>query len=449
MDLYNEPLNLSVRSKPVAVVPPSSSTKNYDCSENRTATPSNFHSEMSQDGSTSDTQNTTENIKTVMHQQYNSSSSNNNVDNIASAVRNVSEPSLLNLAASNGNSPSAPMLSLSKKIKSNLVDNNSDEEEEEDSDSRNTSPASVPYQKSAISAILTAYMENFHEHQQSLDAAKLHLQQYLKLTNQYLQKYAELVPSSDTSGQSSHHHNAVGSNNNNNNNNNPCGNDTINNIIHTNILTNKITTNNLISIINKLLEQNIVSEFYFKHATAFQEQQKLRQDICHDELDYDGPTNTSSSGGMMGGGMSSASIALMGNGTSNSGGGGMMTAGGMLGGMLLDHLSLGNNNANNNGASNNARHDRHSVMLSDNNSSCSSSLMSTTNAVLGGIGGLTAPLFMNQSHANKLKTMKNLAMIARERLIFPFLFLTVLHPLWKTSISFFILTLIDTDTHIL
>lgn len=442
MDLYNEPLNLSVRSKPVAVVPPSSSTKNYDCSENRTATPSNFHSEMSQDGSTSDTQNTTENIKTVMHQQYNSSSSNNNVDNIT--VRNVSEPNLLNLAASNGNSPSAPMLSLSKKSKSNLVDNNTDEEEEEDSDSRNTSPASVPYQKSAISAILTAYMENFHEHQQSLDAAKLHLQQYLKLTNQYLQKYAELVPSSDTSGQSSHHHNAVGSNNNNNNNNNPCGNDTINNIIHTNILTNKITTNNLISIINKLLEQNIVSEFYFKHATAFQEQQKLRQDICHDELDYDGPTNTSSSGGgggMMGGGMSSASIALMGNGTSNSGG--MMTAGGMLGGMLLDHLSLGNNNANNNGASNNARHDRHSVMLSDNNSSCSSSLMSTTNAVLGGIGGLTAPLFMNQSHANKLKTMKNLAMIARERYLPSFL--TVLHPLWKISFQSLYFDFFDTN----
>lgn len=400
MDLYNEPLNLSVRSKPVAVVPPSSSNKNYDCNnETRTGTPNNFHSEMSQDESTSDTQNTTENIKTVMHQQYNSSNNNNNnISNVDNAVRNVSEPNLLNLAShANGNRTSATMLSVKKK---NLVDNSDDDDEDEDNDSmsRNTSPASVPYQKSAISAILTAYMENFHEHQQSLDAAKLHLQQYLKLTNQYLQKYAELIPSDMSIAASStqSNQNTVGSNN-------SSGNDTINNIIHTNILTNKITTNNLISIINKLLEQNIVSEFYFKHATAFQEQQKLRQDICHDELDYDGPTTGVS--GM------SASIALMGNGTSNIiNSSGAMVAGGMLGGMILDQLSLSNNN---NGASNNTRHDRHSVMLSDNNNS---SLM-TTNAVLGGIGGLTAPLFMNQSHANKLKTMKNLAMIARERYI--------------------------------
>lgn len=411
MDLYNEPLNLSVRSKPVAVVPPSSSNKNYDCETVRMGTPSNFHSELSQDESTSDTQNTTENIKTVMHQQYNSSNNNNNIlSNVDNAsVRNVSEPNLLNLAShANGNSTSATMLSIKKK---NLVDNNNSDDDEEDEDndsmSRNASPASVPYQKSAISAILTAYMENFHEHQQSLDAAKLHLQQYLKLTNQYLQKYAELVPSdmsiAASSAQSHHHQNTVGSNNNNNS---SSSNDTINNIIHTNILTNKITTNNLISIINKLLEQNIVSEFYFKHATAFQEQQKLRQDICHDELDYDG--------GPSPGGMSATTIALMGgNGTSN------MMAGGMLGGMILDQLSLsssGNNNNNNGASSNNTRHDRHSVMLSDNNNSSSSSLM-TTNAVLSGIGGLTAPLFMNQSHANKLKTMKNLAMIARERCI--------------------------------
>lgn len=406
MDLYNEPLNLSVRSKPVAVVPPSSSNKNYDCESNaRTGTPNNnFEMSQEDDESTSDTQNTTENIKTVMHQQYNSSNnnnnnnSNNNLSNDDNAsVRNVSEPNLLNLA-SHANGTSATMLSIKKK---NLVDNNNsdddDEDEDNDSVSRNASPASVPYQKSAISAILTAYMENFHEHQQSLDAAKLHLQQYLKLTNQYLQKYTELVPNDLSMAAAA----AAASSTQNNG-----GNDTINNIIHTNILTNKITTNNLISIINKLLEQNIVSEFYFKHATAFQEQQKLRQDICHDELDYDGPAS----------GMS----ALMGNGTSNiinsSGAAMVATTGGMLGGMILDQLSLGtNNNNNNNGASNNTRNDRHSVMLSDNNNS--SSLM-TTNAVLGGISGLTAPLFMNQSHANKLKTMKNLAMIARERCIF-------------------------------
>uniref|UniRef100_A0A336L3L4 dTCF n=1 Tax=Culicoides sonorensis TaxID=179676 RepID=A0A336L3L4_CULSO len=416
----------SVRSKPVAVVPPSSSNKNYDCSNNnnsiesRVGTP-NHTSELSHDESTSDTQNTTDNIKTGMHQQHNNSNNNNNdSSNNRIEENNLQEP--MN-AQHHGPSNGSNLKELRHKNNNNnnLIENNhvnsDDDEDDNESLSRNTSPASVPYQKSQISAILTAYMENFHEHQQSLDAAKLHLQQYLKLTNQYLQKYAELVPNDMTvqtsSQQQQQQQNTVGS----------TSNDTINNIIHTNILTNKITTNNLISIINKLLEQNIVSEFYFKHATAFQEQQKLRQDICHDELDYDGATTNDIIDGGGGGGVGSMS-SLMGNGKSSSifnnnnnssSGIGSMTGGGILGGMLLDHLSVlsTSNNNNNNGVT---RHDRqqHNVMLSDNNNSSSSSLLSSNN-VLGTLGGLTSPLFMNQSHANKFKTMKNLAMIARER----------------------------------
>lgn len=69
----------------------------------------------------------------------------------------------------------------------------------------------------------------------------MHLEQYLKITNQYL--HSTLDGANMTS------------------------NEQINHLIRTNILTNKIAANNLISIINKLLEQNIISEYYFKHAS--------------------------------------------------------------------------------------------------------------------------------------------------------------------------------------
>lgn len=84
---------------------------------------------------------------------------------------------------------------------------------------------------------LTAYLNQ----QQSLDIAKMHLEQYLKITNQYLHSTLEGA--------------------------NMTSNEQINHLIRTNILTNKIAANNLISIINKLLEQNIISEYYFKHAS--------------------------------------------------------------------------------------------------------------------------------------------------------------------------------------
>lgn len=86
-------------------------------------------------------------------------------------------------------------------------------------------------------ATLTAYLNQ----QQSLDIAKLHLERYLKVTNQYLQTTLDGA--------------------------NMTANEQINQLIRTNILTNKIAANNLISIINKLLEQNIISEYYFKHAS--------------------------------------------------------------------------------------------------------------------------------------------------------------------------------------
>lgn len=77
--------------------------------------------------------------------------------------------------------------------------------------------------------------------QQSLDIAKMHLQLYLKRTEDYLysSEQATMTPNA-----------------------------TINHLIRTNILTNKIAANNLISIIDKLLEQNVMSEYYYKHATS-------------------------------------------------------------------------------------------------------------------------------------------------------------------------------------
>lgn len=75
----------------------------------------------------------------------------------------------------------------------------------------------------------------------------MHLERYLKVTNQYL--HATLDGANLTS------------------------NEQINHLIRTNILTNKIAANNLISIINKLLEQNIISEYYFKHASRLMMQQ--------------------------------------------------------------------------------------------------------------------------------------------------------------------------------
>lgn len=102
-----------------------------------------------------------------------------------------------------------------------------------------SAPASSALSTSILEA--TNSLNNYLNQQKSLGIAKMHLERYLKVTNQYL--HATLDGANLTS------------------------NEQINHLIRTNILTNKIAANNLISIINKLLEQNIISEYYFKHAS--------------------------------------------------------------------------------------------------------------------------------------------------------------------------------------
>lgn len=107
-----------------------------------------------------------------------------------------------------------------------------------------TSTQQPPSSSSALSTSIleaTNSLNNYLNQQKSLSIAKMHLERYLKVTNQYL--HSTLDGANLTS------------------------NEQINHLIRTNILTNKIAANNLISIINKLLEQNIISEYYFKHAS--------------------------------------------------------------------------------------------------------------------------------------------------------------------------------------
>lgn len=106
---------------------------------------------------------------------------------------------------------------------------------------------SSPPNLSASLIDATNSLANYLNQQKSLDIAKMHLERYLKVTNQYL--HATLDGTNLTP------------------------NEQINHLIRTNILTNKIAANNLISIINKLLEQNMISEYYFKHASRMMMQQ--------------------------------------------------------------------------------------------------------------------------------------------------------------------------------
>lgn len=111
------------------------------------------------------------------------------------------------------------------------------------SQASNLAPTPQPPSSALNTSILEATnsLNNYLNQQKSLGIAKMHLERYLKVTNQYL--HATLDGANLTS------------------------NEQINHLIRTNILTNKIAANNLISIINKLLEQNIISEYYFKHAS--------------------------------------------------------------------------------------------------------------------------------------------------------------------------------------
>lgn len=78
---------------------------------------------------------------------------------------------------------------------------------------------------------------NFLDQHKSLDMAKVYLEKYQNLANQFLSEINGLH------GESS-----------------------ILALIHTNMLTNKIATNNLIALLKKLLEQNIVTEYYWKRS---------------------------------------------------------------------------------------------------------------------------------------------------------------------------------------
>lgn len=80
---------------------------------------------------------------------------------------------------------------------------------------------------------------NFLEQHKSLDMAKMYLEKYQNLANQFLSEVSAL------NGESS-----------------------ILALIHTNMLTNKIATSNLISLLKKLLEQNIVTEYYWKKSVC-------------------------------------------------------------------------------------------------------------------------------------------------------------------------------------
>lgn len=179
MECYNEPLNLSIKKRPVAVVPPSSTKTSQ----------SDLFCEVDV------------NLLTGDHCQE--------ADDIDDEIL-LSPANLIN----NQSTPSENIFLQS------------------------LWPQSINNSLSIV---------NFLDQKQSLDAAKLHLERYLKLTNQYLQTTASTITNTTQ--------------------------ESLTNLIHTNILTNKIATNNLISLINKLLEQNIVSEYYFKHATQFQQQQ--------------------------------------------------------------------------------------------------------------------------------------------------------------------------------
>lgn len=93
----------------------------------------------------------------------------------------------------------------------------------------------------------TNSLANYLNQQKSLDVAKVHLERYHKMTNQYL--HATLDGTNLTP------------------------NEQLNHVIRTNILTNKLAADNLLSTINKLQEQNMLAEYYFKYAIRLMMQQ--------------------------------------------------------------------------------------------------------------------------------------------------------------------------------
>lgn len=209
---HNEPLNLSIKKRPIAVVPPSSTSLSIIDSQPTT----NITDDLF-------------NIKSSGTPSPDQDSYNARTATLPETATSVT----FALSTQRTHSPDPqPQNLLSSANRTNLLyPLASPTQLSETTPSGNQSGLS-------FDETMTTYLNQ----QQSLDIAKIHLERYLKLTNQYLQSTAEskMTP-----------------------------NETINHLIRTNILTNKIAANNLISIINKLLEQNIMSEYYYKHAATF------------------------------------------------------------------------------------------------------------------------------------------------------------------------------------
>lgn len=257
---FNEPLNLSIKKRPVAVVTPSSSNKTSTQSSTATvqltiptltlSTSNNAHgnsAELSPIECSSNTVNTVDTlpesnrdqllyeINQEITDEVNSESIGINKDSTvpesthaiipihsetSGSIDTVTELNLVDLLYGRPRTPTA----------NSTISNTS-----------NSTKYAGNCSKSLSIAEATAALTTYLGQQQSLDIAKMHLERYLKVTNQYL--HTTLDSANMTS------------------------NEQINHLIRTNILTNKIAANNLISIINKLLEQNIISEYYFKHAS--------------------------------------------------------------------------------------------------------------------------------------------------------------------------------------
>lgn len=267
---YNEPLNLSIKKKPIAVVIPSSSSNKDDANERLDTTSPTGLNESDDTNRSSPSVTVAEetslcnNAEVVKRskspikltsdatndadESTDSSAHNLNLVDLlygssAVAARPFFDSDLLDFsqrrstvgASTDGSLARSPSLGASTYSSSAAA-------------VTSISPTAQSHSQQTTASTLTTSiadatntLTNYLNQQQSLDIAKMHLERYLKVTNQYL--HATLDGTNLTS------------------------NEQINHLIRTNILTNKIAANNLISIINKLLEQNIISEYYFKHAS--------------------------------------------------------------------------------------------------------------------------------------------------------------------------------------
>lgn len=256
---HNEPLNLSIKKRPIAVVPPSSTKTTIaddvnvpSAAETRCA--DTFFDHIKPTDSTVIGSTATIATPPLMWSSLLTASA---VAASSALPLSTTEPhrfsaaSLFSIIGSSTSSRSSVSQSppLHSTTGSVYIDRSSPAITATAVSPSPPSPRSPPIPsattKSTTDNFQTQTLSTYFNQQQSLDIAKLHLERYLKLTNQYLQSTAETYMTP---------------------------NDTINHLIRTNILTNKIAANNLVSIINKLLEQNIMSEYYYKHATTLCQQ---------------------------------------------------------------------------------------------------------------------------------------------------------------------------------